>query len=76
VRILLIAAFVVLVTACNLGDVRSEYVVTSKGVMQGWVSCKLGMLLSGDNINIRDENDKPITCTGTVRLTKNEAENY
>jgi len=56
---------------------KHKYIKTEKGLFSyahGY--CKLGMLVNNDHINIRDENDKPITCSGYIRLTPGEVFQY
>ena len=64
------------ITGC--GEPRKyNYVVTEKGlVAYSQAYCTLGMLVNNAHINIRDENDKPITCSGMVRLTEEEASRW
>ena len=75
-RIVLIAAALMMLQGCSPEDRKHKYILTNKGPTKGWMVCNLGVLLTGDYINVRDENDNPIACTGYAMLTISEAENY
>lgn len=76
-KMLAICLTVLLVAGCDRPPRKSIYIETEKGLVSfshGY--CVLGMLVNNDRVNIRDENNKPITCVGRVRLTKEEARNF
>ena len=73
---IIIAIFsILLIAACN--EPTSTFIITDRGLLNynsGY--CILGMLTNNDRDNIYDENNKPITCDGYIKLTKKEKENY
>lgn len=51
-----------------------KYIETPRGLIKYSAAyCELGMLVNNDRVNIRDENDKPITCSGYIKLTDDQA---
>ncbi len=65
---LLMIITVLLVTGCD--ERKVTYIETEHGLVsfhRGY--CEIGMLISNNGANIRDENNKPITCSGYVKLT-------
>jgi len=75
---LLLISLLLFVTACGDGVERKyNYIVTERGIISyshGY--CELGLLLNNDRDNILDENNKPIKCSGMVKITITEAENW
>lgn len=58
-------------------DRKYTYIETERGIVSYSVGyCTLGMLTNNDRDNIYDENNKPITCTGYIELTKKERAAY
>lgn len=54
-----------------------QYIETPRGVIsytRGY--CELGVLITNDGVNIRDENNSPITCTGYIQLTKEQVKSF
>lgn len=55
-------------------ETKPTYIETNRGLTAaGTMHCLLGLLVTSDGRNILDENSKPITCSGYVKLTKAEA---
>jgi hypothetical protein len=56
---------------------KSTYIKTERGLISfdhGY--CVLGMLVNNDRDNILDEQSKPITCSGYIKLTPAEHAEY
>lgn len=76
-KMLAICLTVLLVAGCERKPRTTTYIETEKGLVYwGHGYCVLGMLVNNDRVNIRDEDNKPITCTGKVDLTKAEFNNF
>jgi hypothetical protein len=75
-----IILFFLLIGVCgctSYEDHPKEYIVSNKGLTSAWTAnCVAGMLVSNKGINIHDENIFPITCNGTITLTREEKEEY
>ena len=53
---------------------KGGYIETDRGLTAArTMHCLLGLLVTSDGRNILDENNKPITCSGYIKLTKAEA---
>lgn len=67
-----------LITGCHKSQPpKLKYIKTPQGVISyAYGYCQLGMLVTNDSVNIYDADNKPITCSGYVYLTREQAENY
>ena len=73
----LVIILIALVTACNNGKSTYTYIETSRGiVISSGYYCDLGLLVSNDRRNVYDENGRTITCSGYIKLTKEQADNW
>ena len=62
-----------LIAGCDTPPPKYQYIETPRGLIsynKGY--CELGMLISKDGVNIRDENNAPITCKGYIYLTREQ----
>jgi len=51
----------------------NTYIITERGLVSyRWAYCDLGMLTNPDHDNVYNENKQPITCSGTIELTRDE----
>jgi len=65
------------ISGCEVGPHKHSYVATERGLISfDHAYCELGLLLNNDRYNILDEDSKPVTCTGYVTLTEEEAMQY
>ncbi len=69
--LLLIVAIAMMIYVAPKRTHISTYIETERGLVSFAIAtCVLGMLTNADGVNILDENSKPITCTGYVKLTE------
>lgn len=76
-KLLALFLSVLLVSACEDGELMTTYIKTDRGLMSfasGY--CVLGMLTNNDRVNILDEDRIPITCAGYVNLTRAQKNEY
>lgn len=74
-RYFALLAAVLILYGCE--DVKSLYVITDNGLTVHWrASCISGMLVSSEGINVLDIHSTPITCSGYIKLTKDERDEY
>ena len=65
----------VILAGCEVEPRKYKYIETERGLLSfGKGYCHLGMLTNNQGGNIYNEENKPITCTGYVYLTRQEAE--
>lgn len=73
--ICIVATTGLFLNACD--DGKKVYVETNRGIISAKVfNCNLGMLVNRDKNNIYDENNKPMTCKGYIRLTPEEFDKW
>ncbi len=61
----------------HLPDRTTRYYVTNQGLtVASSYYCSLGMLLNHDRDNVYGVDEKPITCTGYLDLTKTQRASY
>ena len=67
------------VSGCDLAVAQRPYtyIKTERGLMHyGSGYCELGMLVNNGRFNIYDEKSTPITCSGYIQLTVQQAADY
>lgn len=68
----LLVLILVLLPGCL--DVYNDYTVSSVGLLPySRTYCNGGLVFNNEMENLYDSQDKPITCTGYIRLTSEEA---
>lgn len=73
----LVILLVMFSVGCEHKQRTSKYIITERGLLSyGSGYCFLGMLTNNDGDNILNEDSNPITCSGYVRLTKKEFNEY
>ena len=71
---LILSVFLCLIfQGCDKPPKKHKYIETERGLVNYFgYYCELGMLLNNDRDNVMNENNKPITCSGYIELTKAE----
>jgi len=76
-KLLTVIVVLIMLTGCDRKPRKYTFVKTERGLIRFGIGyCNLGMLLNDEMINILDENSKPITCSGYIKLTQKEFDNY
>ncbi len=76
-RVILVILMALFLFGCDREPRKITYIETERGIVSyGSGNCELGLLLNNQMQNILDENSNPITCSGYIKLTWEEAEDY
>lgn len=77
---ILLAVIAVSLFGCSDEDREYTYVVTDRGLLGAYghgYMCAVGMVVgTSGRLNVYDENNNPITCSGYIELTRKQAKDY